>query len=109
MLTLPQVQRDVAQGLSDRVDRITASGQSVKPISPTLLSSDQLCCYLNNSSQVQVIRVEDVRAFFERVVLPGQRLLFEAPLHQMLKVYYGRVAVLQVDEIACHELQVRFE
>jgi hypothetical protein len=42
-------------------------------------------------------------------VFPGQRLLFEAPLDRMLKIYYGRVAVLQVDEIACNELQVRFK
>jgi len=37
-----------------------------------------LCCYQNHSSQIQVIRIADMPdQYFERVVFPGQRLMFE--------------------------------
>jgi hypothetical protein len=70
----------------------------------------RLCCYCNFSRQIQVIRIDDPALdYFERVVFPGQRLLFEAPISAVLKVYHGRVTVIEVDQVSCRQLQVQFE
>ena len=38
-----------------------------------------LCCYVNATSQIQVARITNIRNwYFERVVFPGQRLVFES-------------------------------
>jgi hypothetical protein len=66
------------------------------------------CCYVNFSSQVQVVRIENVpNWYFERVVFPGQRLLFEAPANAQLEIHTGIMAsAILSDRICCQNLQV---
>lgn len=80
---------------------------------PQLLSSrnstQALCCYVNFTTQVQVARIADVPGWhFERVVFPGQRLLFEAPCEAQLEIHTGAMAsAILSDTISCQSLQVR--
>lgn len=47
-----------------------------------------LCGYANSTSAVQVVRIVNIpNWYFERVIFPGQRLLFEAKLDAELEVY----------------------
>ncbi|MCP6759951.1 MAG: DUF1830 domain-containing protein [Fischerella sp. CENA71] len=66
------------------------------------------CYYVNFSSQVQVVRIENVpNWYFERVVFPGQRLLFEAPANAQLEIHTGAIAsAILSDRICCQNLQV---
>ncbi|MEO1447426.1 MAG: DUF1830 domain-containing protein, partial [Cyanobacteria bacterium J06635_11] len=46
---------------------------------PSGESAAILCCYVNVTSKIQVARVTNIPDwYFERVVFPGQRLMFEA-------------------------------
>lgn len=46
-----------------------------------------LCYYINATNQVQIARIANIAAcYFERVVFPGQRLLFEAVPEAILEV-----------------------
>ncbi|MBW4540790.1 MAG: DUF1830 domain-containing protein [Myxacorys chilensis ATA2-1-KO14] len=68
-----------------------------------------LCCYVNTSPQVQIIRIADVSDFYlERVIFPGQRLLFEVPFNASLEVHTGRfIGAIAADTIACETLKVK--
>lgn len=68
-----------------------------------------LCCYVNVGSQVQIIRIADVPDFYlERVIFPGERLLFEAPSNADLEVHSGRfIGAILSDTIACDTLKVK--
>jgi Domain of unknown function (DUF1830) len=76
------------------------------------LPSDQvercLCCYVNATSQIQVVRVTDVpKWYFERVVFPGQHLIFEAFPEAHLEIHTGMMASsILSDTIPCSELKV---
>jgi Domain of unknown function (DUF1830) len=69
------------------------------------------CCYLNSTSQIQVARISNVdNWYFERVVFPGQRLMFEAPTHACLEIHTGLMASsILSDKISCEELIVLAE
>jgi Domain of unknown function (DUF1830) len=66
------------------------------------------CCYTNRSSQIQIIRVTNIANwYFERVVFPTQRLLFEAPPEAVLEIHTGMMASsILSDRLPCRELQV---
>lgn len=50
-----------------------------------------LCGYANTTSAVQIIRIVNIpNWYFEKVIFPGQRLLFEAKLDAELDVYTSR-------------------
>ncbi|MDM9385673.1 DUF1830 domain-containing protein [Chlorogloeopsis sp. ULAP01] len=75
------------------------------------LSNDShyiLCYFVNNTSQVQIARISNIPGwFFERVVFPGQRLMFKAPPNACLEIYTGEmVSSLLCDRIDCRQLQV---
>ena len=54
--------------------------QILDPIPPEQ-SEKILCCYVNATSKIQIARISNIANwYFERVVFPGQRLVFEAPL-----------------------------
>ncbi|MDJ0704320.1 MAG: DUF1830 domain-containing protein [Leptolyngbyaceae cyanobacterium MO_188.B28] len=77
------------------------------PVRPEC-SNRMLCCYLNATSQIQVARIADVpNWYFERVVFPGERLLFESPLTAHLEIHTGTPSAILADRIACKFLQVR--
>lgn len=65
-----------------------------------------LCCYVNSTSQIQVARITNVpNWYFERVVFPGQRLVFEAISDGMLEIHSGMMASAIIsDTIPCERL-----
>ncbi|AFY90824.1 DUF1830 domain-containing protein [Chroococcidiopsis thermalis] len=67
-----------------------------------------LCCYVNATSQIQVIRIVDLPSYyFERAVFPGQRFLFEALPSTELEVHTSMtIDSLLADKISCLHLQV---
>ena len=69
---------------------------------------DLCCCYTNVSSKIQVVRITNIANwYFERVVFPGQRLMFEAPLEALLEVHCGMMASsILSDTIPCERLSL---
>ncbi|WP_124975620.1 DUF1830 domain-containing protein [Aphanothece sacrum] len=65
-----------------------------------------LCCYVNATSQIQVVRITNVpNWYFERVAFPGQRLVFEALPDALLEVHTGMMAsAILSDTIPCERL-----
>lgn len=48
----------------------------------------QLCCYHNDSNQVEIARVSNIDNWYlEHIVFPGERFLFEAPSYAELEIY----------------------
>lgn len=71
------------------------------------ISSQRCCYYTNQTSHVQVLRIENIpHWYFERVAIPGQPVIFQAPLDAQLDVYSGCPAsALLYDRISCARLQ----
>jgi len=67
-----------------------------------------LCCYVNATSQMQIARITNVpNWYFERVVFPGQRLVFEAIADAHLEIHTGMMAsAILSDHIPCVELSI---
>lgn len=65
-----------------------------------------LCCYVNATSQIQVARISNIpNWYFERVVFPGQRLLFESVTEAVLEIHTGMMAsAILSDKIPCTRL-----
>lgn len=65
-----------------------------------------ICCYVNATSGVQVARITNIpNWYFERVVFPGQRLVFEALPQAMLEIHTGMMAsAILSDTIPCERL-----
>lgn len=70
-----------------------------------------LCCYVNATSKVQIVRISNVlNWYFERVVFPGQRLMFETTPLALLEIHTGMMAsAILSDKIPCDRLQVEEE
>ncbi|MBD2578761.1 DUF1830 domain-containing protein [Oscillatoria sp. FACHB-1406] len=82
-----------------REDAVTSSRDSL------------LCFYSNQSHSVQVLRIANIsHNYWERVVFPGQRLLFEATRDAKLEVYSSEnFNNLLADVIPCYKLEVKEE
>ncbi len=67
-----------------------------------------LCCYINQTKQVQIARIPNVPSwYFERVVFPEQQLFFEVPLEALLEIHTSSiVSAILTDRISCSHLQV---
>ena len=65
-----------------------------------------LCCYVNATSKIQIGRISNIpNWYFERVVFPGQRLVFEAPPEAALEIHTGMMATaILSDTIPCDRL-----
>jgi hypothetical protein len=65
-----------------------------------------LCCYMNATNKIQVARITNVpNWYFERVVFPGQRLIFEAIPKALLEIHTGMMASsILSDSIPCERL-----
>ncbi len=65
-----------------------------------------LCCYVNATSKIQVARISNISNwYFERVVFPGQRLVFEAPREAQMEIHTGMMASsILSDTIPCDRL-----
>ena len=70
-----------------------------------------LCCYFNKTSKVQVGRITNIPdQYFERVIFPGQRLLFEAIPEAELEIHTGYMASsILSDHIKCDRLSLEKE
>lgn len=81
--------------------------QILDPIPPEQ-SEKILCCYVNATSKIQVARISNIANwYFERVVFPGQRLVFEAPLEGQLEIHTGMMAsAILSDTIKCDRLAI---
>lgn len=80
------------------------------PINSSFQDSELLLCYYaNQTQQLQVIKITDKPDLnFERVIFPGQRLLFQAPSTSQLQVYSQTAfATLTQESIPCQDLQVK--
>jgi hypothetical protein len=68
-----------------------------------------LCSYINATSQIQIARITNVpKWYFERVVFPGQRLVFETLSEALLEVHTGMMAsAILSDTIPCTRLRVK--
>lgn len=90
------------------VQRLLAMTENTEPL--TLQDSCPfLCCYRNTNNQIQIARISNIpNWYFERVVFPGQILLFEALPEAELEIHTGTtVGSILVDKILCSLLQVK--
>jgi hypothetical protein len=62
-----------------------------------------LCNYVNATSLLQIARITNITNwYFERVVFPGQWLLFEAPRLAQLEIHTGELpSAILADKIPC--------
>jgi hypothetical protein len=76
------------------------------PLPETDSSKEILCCYVNTTSKIQIARISNIPdRYFERVVFPGQRLMFEALPHAQLEIHTGGMAgAILSDTIHCTRL-----
>ena len=81
--------------------------QILDPV-PTGQRNVLLCCYVNATSQIQVARITNIENWYcERVVFPGQRLVFEALPQAQLEVHTGMMAsAILSDTIPCERLSI---
>jgi hypothetical protein len=79
--------------------------QILDPLPPEQ-SGKVLCCYVNATSKIQVARISNIpNWYFERVVFPGQRLVFEAPKDAHMEIHTGMMAsAILSDNIPCDRL-----
>jgi len=71
-------------------------------------NSQILCYYANVTNQIQIVRIGNIpNWYFEKVVFPGQRLMFEAAAEGILEIHTGAVAsAILSDKISCYVLRV---
>ncbi len=81
--------------------------QILDPLPPEQ-SGKILCCYINATSKIQVARISNIpNWYFERVVFPGQRLVFEAPGKAQIEIHTGMMAsAILSDTIPCDRLML---
>ncbi|MBW4626116.1 MAG: DUF1830 domain-containing protein [Brasilonema octagenarum HA4186-MV1] len=81
--------------------------QILDPLPPEQ-SGKLFCCYVNATSKIQVARISNIpNWYFERVVFPGQRLVFEAPKQAQLEIHTGMMAsAILSDKIPCDRLAI---
>ncbi|MBW4645412.1 MAG: DUF1830 domain-containing protein [Goleter apudmare HA4340-LM2] len=81
--------------------------QILDPLPPEQ-SGTILCCYVNATSKIQVARISNIpNWYFERVVFPGQRLVFEAPQEAQMEIHTGMMAsAILSDKIPCDRLAI---
>ena len=67
-----------------------------------------LCCYVNATSKIQIARITNIpNWYFERVVFPGQRLVFETISQAQLEIHTGMMAsAILSDTIPCTRLGI---
>jgi hypothetical protein len=67
-----------------------------------------LCCYVNATNKIQVARISNISNwYFERVIFPGQRLIFEAPQAAQMEIHTGMIAsAILSDTIPCDRLAI---
>ncbi len=85
--------------------------QLFDPLPSDSVNKKIICCYVNATSRIQIVRITNISSwYFERVVFPGQRLVFEAVPDAMLEIHTGMMAsAILSDTIPCSRLRVHDE
>lgn len=75
---------------------------------PSKYSEQILCYYVNTTSTIQIARIANVpNWYFERVVFPSQRLLFEAMPEAQLEIHTSVTPSETLsDRILCKYLRI---
>lgn len=96
---------DREQTTSSKLSRLQ---QDSSPTGDAIHSERILCYYTNATNQIQIIRSARIaNCYVERVVFPGQRLLFEAVPDAQLEIHTGTmVTAILADRIPCSRLRV---
>lgn len=73
---------------------------------PSRSPDDMVCCYINATSKIQIARISNIpNWYFERVIFPGQRLVFETVPDALLEIHTGMMASsILSDTIPCQQL-----
>jgi hypothetical protein len=83
--------------------------QIIDPLPPDAQET-ALCCYINATSKIQIARITNIpNWYFERVVFPGQRLVFEAMPQALLEIHSGMMSAILSDTIPCDRLYVEVD
>jgi hypothetical protein len=111
-LTLKHPTTKKLEAIPVQIARRQSSGDSASPAAE-VESAPILCCYKNQTSKIQIIRSVEQQGphwHLERVVFPGQRLLFKAPPHSRVHVFSSNPADTLVDDtVLCDRIQVQEE
>jgi sucrose-6-phosphate hydrolase SacC (GH32 family) len=69
-----------------------------------------LCYYKNESQGVQILKIDNVEDwYFERLVKPEERLVFEAPEMAQLQIHYPSSSQYKsLEIIPCYQIRVRY-
>lgn len=101
----------IMKEIDTKVDRneYPAVRTTSKETPPSEATAPILCHYVNATSRLQIARITNVpKWYFERVVFPGQNLIFEAPRWAKLEIHKSELSsVILLDKIHCDRLQVR--
>ena len=67
-----------------------------------------LCSYKNKTSTVQIIRITNISHwYFERVVFPGELVLFKTLSEAVLEIYSSdKITTILSDRFLCDRLKV---
>lgn len=70
--------------------------------------SSFLCFYINKTSRVQIVRITNIPLFYwEKVIFPGQRILFEAENEAKMEILQSENATsILADVIPCQRLRM---
>ena len=92
----------------DSLITLAVMAQILDPLPPDNQKKPILCCYVNATSHIQIARITNIpNWYFERVVFPGQRLVFEALPEAQLEIHSGMMAsAILSDTIPCDRLCV---
>jgi len=72
---------------------------------PTTIAKRITCMYQNRTPDLQILRISNVANwYFERVVFPSDRLMFEAVPEAQLEIYTAGLAELP-SRLPCQQLQ----
>ncbi|WP_052055989.1 DUF1830 domain-containing protein [Myxosarcina sp. GI1] len=71
-------------------------------------SEEILCQYVNATSHLQVIKINNIDNYdWEKVVFPGQRILFNTFKRAELSIYStAQINTILIDTIDCKKLKV---
>lgn len=76
---------------------------------PADRSNQILCCYINDVRRIKIARITNIpNWYFERVVFPGERLLFEALPEAQLEIYVTNFSTVALVEVTtCDRLAIK--
>ncbi len=75
----------------------------------SVLSAPVLCCYVNTTKRIQVVRLSHLsEGDWEHILFPAQNFMFEAPPEAMLEIYRSpTLSITPPEYVLCRTLQVR--